>query len=231
MSGRVVVASAVALLAAQTARAQDIRAMCEKVLHPPVGSWSEFRTAKGSEAGRTMRFAVVGRETHGDTAYLWLEFAARGFGMGEGRGGLDTVTVISKMLAPGFGAGMEAARTYIMKFGNLPAMEMPVNNRGTNPGASMLEDCQRSQVVGWEQVTVPAGTFRALHVRDSEGHGDTWVDPDLPFGVVKGGGADDSDSVELVAHGTGARSQITETPRPFDARLFMQMLQGGRSRP
>jgi len=231
MSGRVVVATAVALLAAPSARAQDIRALCEKVLHPPVGSWSEFRASGGSGTARTMRFSVVGRETHGDTAYLWLEFAARGLGMGETHGAMDTMSVITKLLAPSFGSGLERARAHVMKIGSMPAMEMPVSNRSADASSSMLEDCQKSQVVGWEQVTVPAGTFRALHVRDAESRTDTWVDPDLPFGVVKGGAANDSDSVELVAHGMGAKSQITETPRPYDPRLFMQMLQGGRSRP
>jgi hypothetical protein len=229
MPGRIVVAFAVALLAAASARAQDMRALCEKVLHPPVGSWSEFRSG-GTESSRTMRFAVVGRETHGDTAYLWLEFAARGLGTGETRGALDTITVITKVLAPGFGSAMERARTHIMKFGSMPAMEMPVGRSG-DASTPMLEDCQKSEVVGWEQVTVPAGTFRALHVRDADGGTDTWVDPDLPFGVVKGGAANDSDSIVLLAHGMGATSRITETPRPYDPRLFMQMLQGGRSRP
>jgi len=231
MPGRIVVATAVALLAAQSAGAQDMRAICQRALHPPVGAWSEFRARGGSEAGRTMRFSSVGRETHGDTAYIWLEFVIHGLGKGEMQGVGDTITMITKVLAPGFGPGMELARTHIIKLGSMPAMEMPVRGHSPDAGPSMLDDCERSRVVGWEQVTVPAGSFRALHVRDAESGADTWVDPDLPFGMVKGGDASDSSLVELVAHGTGATSRITETPRPYDARLFMQMLTGGRSRP
>jgi hypothetical protein len=231
MSGRIAVASALALLAAPSARAQDMRAVCEKAFHPPVGAWSEFRTTGGSEAGRTMRFAVVGKETHGDTAYLWLEFSIHGMRMGEERGPADTMTMITKFLAPSFGPGVEQARAYVAKFGSLPAMEMPMGGASPNSGTTVLNDCERSRVVGWEQVTVPGGTFRALHVKDAENGADTWVDPDLPFAMVKGNDSHDSSMVELVAHGTGARSQITETPRPWDPRLFMQMMRGGRSRP
>ena len=32
----------------------------------------------------------------------------------------------------------------------------------------------------------------------------------------------------LIGHGMGARSQITERPRPFDPQLFMQMMTGAR---
>jgi hypothetical protein len=231
MQGRIVVATAVALLAASSARAQDMRAICQKAFHPPVGAWSEFRSSGGSHSGGTMRMAVVGKETRGGQDFYWLEFSMRGFRTGEERGPMDTMTVINKMLAPSYGPGMEQARAHIIKFGSLPAMEMQEGGQAPDANPSMLDDCERSQVVGWERVTVPGGTFRALHVKDPENGSDTWVDPDLPFALVKGNDNSDSSMVELVSHGMGARSQITETPRPFDPRVLMQLMTGGRARP
>jgi hypothetical protein len=230
MSGRIVVASAVALFLAQPARAQDLRAVCQKAFHPPVGAWSEFRSTGGSHSG-AMRMAVVGKETRGGQDFYWLEFSMHGFRMGEEPGPMDTMTVISKFLAPGFGPEIGRARVRIMKFGSLPAMEMQERSPAPDANPSMLDDCERSQVVGWERVTVPGGTFRALHIKDPESGSDTWVDPDLPFAMVRGKDNGDSSMVELVAHGMGAKSRITETPRPFDPRVFMQLMTGGRARP
>jgi hypothetical protein len=230
MSGRIVVASAVALFLAQPARAQDLRAVCQKAFHPPVGAWSEFRSTGGSHSG-AMRMAVVGKETRGGQDFYWLEFSMHGFRMGEEPGPMDTMTVISKFLAPGFGPEIGQARVRIMKFGSLPAMEMSEHGPAPESSPSMLDNCARGRVVGWEQVTVPAGTFRALHVKDPDDGSDTWIDPDLPFAVVKGADPSDSTTVELISHGMGAKTQITETPRPFDPQVFMQMMMRPRPRP
>jgi len=229
MLRRSLAASAALLLAAPAARAQDLAAICRRVVRPPVGAWSEFRVIGGQGGGATLRMAVVGTETHGDTSYLWLEFAAHGFPLGQSEGGrADTLSVINRMLVPGFGPGMAEPRAHVMKFDGAPAMEMPMGrSHGERaPGANSLEDCARGKVVGWESVTVPAGTFRALHVTNADGGNDSWVVPDLPFALVKAGvgAADDSGRMELVAHGMGAKSQITETPRPYDPQLFIQML-------
>jgi hypothetical protein len=232
-----VVATALASLAilAGGASAQDLSAICRQVTHPASGVWSEYRMVGGEGNGATMRIAVVGTERHADTTYLWLEFAARGFPMGGEEGAADSLTMINKMLVADFGAGMGAARSHVIKIGTAPAMEMPAHGvPGGAPGTSSMEECQDSRVVGWESVTVPAGTFRALHLRDADNKGDTWISADIPFGMVKAATGDDpSDSgrMVLVAHGTGARSQITETPQPYDARRFMQMLMQGRRPP
>lgn len=228
MLRRSLAAFAALLLAASAARAQDLTAICRRLTRPPLGAWSEFRVVGGQGDGATLRMAVVGTESHGDTAYLWMEFAAHGFPMGRGAEHGDTVSLINRMLVPGFGPGMAEPRAHVMKFDGAPAMEMPVGRAHgqSAPGANALQDCARGKVVGWESVTVPAGTFRALHVQDTEGHGDSWVVPDLPFALVRAGvgAADDSGRMELVAHGMGAKSQITETPRPYDPQLFFQML-------
>lgn len=229
MSRRTLTAAVVTCLLAPAARAQDLADLCRRVTQPPVGAWSEFRAVGGGRIPFTsMRMAIVGQETRGGTAYLWMEFSARGISMGQGGGG-DTVAMINRMLVRGFGPGMSDPVAVVMKFGSAPAMEMPVGGPSQGaPGSTSLKDCTSSKVVGWESVTVPAGTFRALHVQDADGGGDTWVVPDLPFGIVKaltGSQPGDSGQMVLAAHGMGARSQITETPRPFDPQVFGQMMQ------
>ena len=70
------------------------------------------------------------------------------------------------------------------------------------------------EVVGWEDVTVPAGTFHALHIRNPREPTEAWVRPELYFGMVKVVMKDGS-VLALAAHGGGAKSSITETPRPM----------------
>jgi hypothetical protein len=232
--GRLAAASFALLLAVPTARAQNLVDICRRASRPTTGAWARYRFEGGRENGATMRMAIVGTESHGDTTYLWVEVAAHGFAMGGSRGGSgggDTLTMISKMLVPGVGPGMASPRAAVMKFGTLPAMEMPMGMPGGNrssPGADALRACAEAKVVGWESVTVPAGTFRALHVRNADGRGESWVVPDLPFAIVKVTRGNDNGAMNdmvLLAHGSGARSEITETPQPFDPRMFGQMMQ------
>ena len=95
---------------------------------------------------------------------------------------------------------------------------------------SGFEKCAESTTVGWESVTVPAGTFRALHVKDANGKGDYWVVPSLALGLVKAhdDGGEQGDLV-LTDHGTGAKDAITETPQPFNMGILMQVMGGGQT--
>ena len=232
MLRRLAVASVVLSLAAPAVRAQNLVDICRRAMRPPAGAWARYRFEGGRENGATARMAIVGSEVHGDTTYLWMEAAMHGFRMGgpRGEGGGDTLTMISKMLVPGIGPGMAAPRAVVMKLGTLPAMEMPMNAPGANrgaPGSDALRDCSNAKVIGWESVTVPAGTFRALHVQNAQGRGDSWIVPDLPFALVKmgtGHEANDSTRMVLLAHGMGAKSEITETPQPFNPGAFAQMM-------
>ena len=69
--------------------------------------------------------------------------------------------------------------------------------------------CSGAHVVGWESVTVPAGTFRALHVTTDD-EGEVWASRDVPFGLVKLRGK--QGDLVLSARGTDAKSSITEKP-------------------
>jgi hypothetical protein len=63
---------------------------------------------------------------------------------------------------------------------------------------------------------VPAGSFRALHVKHAVDQTEAWLVPDLYFGLLRATLKDGS-SMELTARGDDAKSSITETPRmmPF----------------
>ena len=234
MLGRLAAASLALLLAVPAARAQNLVDICRRASRPPVGAWARYRFEGGRESGATIRMAIVGTESHGDTAYLWVEVAAHGLPMrgsrGEGGAGGDTLTMINKMLVAGIGPGIASPRAMVMKFGTLPAVAMPTEMPGGNrssPGTDALRACADAKVVGWESVTVPAGTFRALHVRNAERGGESWVVPDLPFAMVKVTSGRENGAMNdmvLLAHGSGARSEITETPQPFNPQAFGQMM-------
>lgn len=72
-------------LAVAPLHSQDLVALCKQMSHPAVGSWSSFRFVGGNNDGATMKISVVGSESHGDTAYLWLEMAMDGFEGARGR--------------------------------------------------------------------------------------------------------------------------------------------------
>jgi hypothetical protein len=232
MLRRIAAALAVGLLAAPPARAQDLAAVCAQLVHPPVGAWSQFSMSGGRVNGATMRMSVVGSERRSDTAYIWLEIAVRGMPMGLPAGVADTLAMVNKLLVTGFGSGMTDPREHVMKIGSAPAMTIPVGPaRGGAPAAPVMQECSDFKIAGWESLTVPGGTFRALHMVGIKAPSDTWVVPDLPFGVVKvvtGGQPADSLQMVLTAHGMGATSQITEAPRPYDPQALMQMMTGGK---
>jgi len=214
--------------------AQNLAALCEKARHPGVGAWSEFQWHGGRNDGAKLRMSVVGRERRSGADYIWLEVVMRDFPMGPAAQSGERGTaprIVSKVLVPGFGQGAPLAS--VVKVGDAPAMEMPTGASRTTPGAPGLDACASARVVGWESVTVPAGTFRALHVASASGNAEEWFVPDLPFALVKETGTEDGAPRQLllVGRGTGARSLITETPQPFDARRFAQMMMGARSAP
>ena len=179
-----------------------------------VGGWSEYavtETAGGKKT--TMRNAVVGKE--GDA--FWYEVAIT---EGGGRN-------IIKMFLKGDPNNPENIQRLIMKNGDQPAQEMPrefvVMGRRmattmfeTRSGSAIVDQPNlKTEEVGTEQVTVPAGTYRVTRNRILDGAGKVLATYDfnkdvLPFGVVRS--ETDKVKMELTATGTGAVSLITEQP-------------------
>lgn len=177
---------------------------------PVVGGWSDYQvTSKGAPSSK-MRIAIVGKE--GD-AY-WCETVMET--KQEGR-------VITKMLVSGNPEDQKNVKRIIVKMGNEPAMEMPVQMmQGSRPQE------QKGKMIdkGTESIQVPAGKFAAQHMQYQDGETvvDTWLHKDVsPYGMVKSQSKDFE--MSLQGYGTGAKTLITETPQRFEMPQMPQMPQ------
>ncbi|MEE8268148.1 MAG: hypothetical protein V3R97_04475, partial [Gemmatimonadales bacterium] len=99
-----------------------------------------------------------------------------------------------------------------MKFSGA-MMERIQSQMSSDPTSEFSKSCEDAERVGVESITVPAGTFEAVHYRlAGDGRsGDAWIVEGRPFGMIKWTGSG-GDAAELVARGDDAVSQITETP-------------------
>ncbi len=219
MMHRFAAALAATVLVTTSLAAQSAKDVCSAIGHLKVGQWSEVRVNSDSSA---MRFAAVGTEQQDGKTYYWIEL--KGSDPTHG-------TMIAQYLVPGFPFQFADVKAIIMKMGDAPAMRLPeqmiqaMSERMPHDAAmNLAARCASAKVVGWENVTVAAGTFHALHVQDTTsapgaatgGRGDFWVSPDVPFGLVK---ATDphSGTIELVGTGKDAKSSITEPPQTLGA--------------
>jgi len=193
-------------LSAQSAT--DLAEVCKTLGNAKVGQWASFEGTSASGGGK-LRLAVVGSERAADSTFYWFEvnFA----GQEPGKSG------VVQILAPNLASGSAAPRSLIVKLGPQPAMRISgqmAAMMGQNPGKDnsafdWASRCSGAHVVGWESVTVPAGTFRALHVTTDD-EGEVWASRDVPFGLVKLRGK--QGDLVLSARGTDAKSSITEKP-------------------
>jgi hypothetical protein len=193
-------------LSAQTAT--DLADVCKALGNAKVGQWASFEGTSASGGGK-LRLAVVGSERASDSTLYWFEvnFA----GQEPGKSG------VVQILAPNLASGSAAPRSLVVKIGAQPAMRISgemAGMMGQKPGQDnaafdWASRCSGAHVVGWESVTVPAGTFRALHVTTDDA-GEVWATRDVPFGLVKLHGK--QGDLVLAARGTDAKSSITEKP-------------------
>lgn len=195
--------------------AQDKDQLCNDIQRRPlkVGQWAGYQWTGGRSDGSTMRMAVVGTEPVGGTPYYWYEMS-----MNDPHRG-DKGKVIIQMLVPGLAGQMSGVRGMIMKTGTEPAMrmadqmvQMMGGRMGKNVADEITRQCQQMELVGWEQITVPAGSFRALHIRSAAEQTEAWILPEMFVGLVRAKLKDGS-IMELTGRGSDAKSSITETPR------------------
>lgn len=170
---------------------------------PSVGGWSEYQVAGKGESPSKMKIAIVGKE--GD-AY-WYETVMEGRGEGK---------AITKLLVSGDPGETKNVKRIIVKTGDKPAMEMPVQMM--ERAASKPQE-PRGKIIdkGTETVKVPAGTFASQHMQFQDGEKvvDTWIAKDVsPYGMVKSQSKDFE--MVLLGYGTGAKTLITETPQKFE---------------
>jgi hypothetical protein len=193
-------------LSAQTPT--DLADVCKALGNAKVGQWASFEGTSASGGGK-LRLAVVGSERASDSTLYWFEvnFA----GQEPGKSG------VVQILAPNLASGSAAPRSLVVKIGAQPAMRISgemAGMMGQKPGQDnaafdWASRCSGAHVVGWESVTVPAGTFRALHVTTDDA-GEVWATRDVPFGLVKLHGK--QGDLVLAARGADAKSSITEKP-------------------
>jgi len=206
------VAALIAVAAPAPVTAQNV---CEAVLvAPPMGAWVEYDFRGQGQTGRS-RMAVVGRETRNGRTLTWYEMSFEAAGQAMtlqmlADGGFYSAMAEKKIEEIVIKAGLQPA----MKFSG-PMMERVRSqmNVGSDPASQFGQGCQNAVRVGAESITVPAGTFDAVHYRLATGSnpGDAWIVEGMPFGMVKWTG-DLGESVILVGKGDGAKSSITETP-------------------
>lgn len=207
------------LVGAPSLAAQDKEKLCNDLQQRPgqVGQWASYHWTGGRTDGATMRLAVVGTEAVAGAPYYWFEVVF------DDAGKANTGKTVLQMLVPGLGNRATDVRGMIMKSGAEPAMRMPEEmvrmtrgQMGKNFATEFGRKCMEMDVVGWEQTTVQAGSFRALHLKHAADQTDAWVVPDLYFGLVRAKLKDGS-TMDLMGRGTDAKSSITETPQtmPF----------------
>jgi hypothetical protein len=209
--GRLVAALTLAALVAPPLSAQtptDLADVCKVLGDAKPGQWASFDGAGSAGVGK-LRLAVVGSERSGDSTLYWFEVSFAGKDPSKS----GVVQILTTSLA----LGLEAPRALVFKAGAQPAMRisgemagMMGKQAGQNASAfDWAGKCSGAQVVGWESVTVPAGTFRALHVTTGDG-GELWASRDVPFGVVKTHGK--QGDLALTGRGADAKSSIAEKP-------------------
>jgi hypothetical protein len=214
---RFIVVLALGALAAlpRVTPAQGLAEVCKAVGDAKTGQWASFdatsvsSTEGGKEEPGKLRLAVVGSERDANALLYWFEVKFTGKDPSH--------SGVVQILSPSLASGTAAPHAVIVKAGLQPAMRLSgqmAGLMGTNgpEGTSALDwaaRCNGAHVIGWESVTVPAGSFRALHVTTDEG-ADVWASREVPFGLIKTHGK--RGDLVLTGQGSDAKSSITEKP-------------------
>lgn len=193
--------------------AQDFNEFCRGNPRLTVGQWSSYRYVGGPADGSTMRMAIVGSERQGDSTFLWYEMNIVDAKHPD-RGPTITQILVSGLNTPDLsihGMVMKTGKHQAMRYPDmmLQIMAGPIKK---GVGSVIEQKCKKGaiQVLGWETVTVPGGSFRALHIKD--GDDEAWASSELGFPLVRFVSKKNG-TMELTGHGNDAKSSITETPQ------------------
>lgn len=195
--------------------AQNLADACRAMKHVEVGFWVEYQVVQQPGADpATIRQAIVGTESVDGAEFLVYESS-----MGAGREG----HAVMQMLVAEYPFQPRDVRRMIMQFGSQPPTTVPPemmaqmqSRMPESPAGEATARCTTGEVLGWERVETPAGTFSALHVRP-QGEAvarplDLWVSADIPFGIVKLElSGRESGAITLVGYGTDATPSIPTT--------------------
>lgn len=197
---------AVAILVPTFAGAQPEGPCPEIYPDPAVGEYAHIRFI-GAEGQRSLiRFAVVGTETVDARQHYWVEVVTEPPGL--------TGEVVVQMLVPFYPFDTRNIKGYIVQMPGAVPQRVPETflnqmlEASATPGAGWREQCESARQTGTEEITVPAGSFRARHY-EGEQTAEVWL-ADVPFGIVKL--IQPQGTMELVGHGTDARSSLRGEP-------------------
>ena len=177
---------------------QDLDAVCNSIARLSLGQWVEYEvSARSMTLG--MRVAnVASEERQGETLDRYEMTTV------IPEGGESTTQMLTNGPVFDFDAIQEMVVTMpgqppMVMTGQMLQMALQNMPRQANWGGM----CRQAEIIGSETVTVPGGTFDAIHLRATEG--DAWVSADVPFGIIKSQSKDGS-TMQLKAHGEGAGS-------------------------
>jgi hypothetical protein len=188
----------------------------------PVGSWSEYSIADGKSVV-AVRLALVARSASPATVETEIKGGATA---ALGR-------TIMRMSIPIVDAVEVRPQDQVIQLGDNPPMSLPGEMGGMRT-AQTFRKLDAKKRIGVDAVTVPGGAFpRAERYRDKGAAGETvdfWISKNImPFGLVKvtSSGLSNGTTVtmDLTAHGAGAKAVITKTPQPFDVEAIMKQAQ------
>lgn len=172
-----------------------------------IGTWMAHDWSRGQMNGSKTRVAVVGSELQDRTPFYWFEVS-----LDDPARPAAKMTV--QLLAGGPGSVSAGIRRAVMKMGNMPPMTVPPETvqmfNGINV-AQIARECRKMQLVAWDDLTIPAGKFRAMHLRDPRTSAEFWITPGEQSGIVKLLWKDGSTAV-LTAQGSDAKSSIAGMP-------------------
>ena len=196
--------------AAATVEAKKRLATCAEMLKlPPIGSWVQWQSPKG-----TMKLAILNTENRDGKDFYRLEIASH---FGE-------QNAVIQLLSPSWPNTSQGLAEVVTQARGRPPMRIAgprlasarVQNF-SNPVRFAAGRCKQMTDAGTEKITVPAGTFTAHHFRDAEGEYESWIDPTVPFGLVKATSKTGGDIV-LTGKGMGAVTALVGTPGEMPAR-------------
>jgi hypothetical protein len=192
-----------------------------------VGAWAEYTTTVGGPEPVALqtRWAFLGRDARGNTLELTLAGTAAIARLGG--------KVVTRMLlVPDPIGASKPFRQLVMQMGDGEPVEVPLELPGL-PGQK-FQNPDPKKLVGKETIKVAAGTFATSHYREiwEECTVDAWLSEQVPpLGVIRtvitaapgilgpGGKPMPPVTMELRAHGQGAKAAITRAPRPLAASM------------
>lgn len=220
MRSPVLLTLAAAALVAVPASAQSNACAERGARLPAAGAWASYTADSGD-----FKLLYLGHESAGDRLEMTASRMSR-------RNGQPT-TMTMQMVVPGYPYEMDQISEMVMQMEGQPPMKMSGQMLGMmrsrmprNQNNLAPEACARMTKVGTESVTVPAGTFSTTHYRDAQSNTDVWVDPAVPFGMVKV--VSGTRTMVLKERGTGGRTAITGTPQEMGPGMMGPP--GGRPR-